>query len=128
MTANTSAILYQYIVHVLTSLYDKDTMQLCTCIICTFNIQEQANCKEYDGSSEDLVDPLEPAVLSPALVGEDYGDAHDPDEPRKDKISHSEAIPLAVVEEPVTTTTVVDKDHYHQGETVLRWGKGRKRE
>ena len=74
----------------------------------------------HDGPSEDLVDPLEPAVLSPALVGEDdaYGDPHDPDEPRKDKVGHSEAVPLAVVEEPATTTSVVDKDHYHQGEAV----------
>ena len=90
--------------------------------VCTFNIKEQANCKEYDGPPKHLIDPLEPAVLPPALVGEDYGDTHDPNEPGEHQVSHCEAVPLAVVEEPVTTTTIVDKDHYHKGEAVLEWG------
>ena len=85
---------------------------------CTFNIEEETNCKQYDGPSEDLIDSLEQAVLPSTLIGEDYGDTHDPDEPGEHKISHRETIPLAVVEEPVASTTVVHKDHYHKREAV----------
>ena len=95
--------------------------QTCTC---TFNIKKEANCKQYDGPSKDLIDPLEQAVLPSTLVGEDYGDTHDPDEPGKHKVGNRETIPLTVVKEPIASTTIVDKDHYHQGEAVKLGGGG----
>lgn len=101
-------------------------MYMCTC---TFNIEEETNCKQYDGPSEDLIDSLEQAVLPSTLIGEDYGDTHDPDEPGEHEVSHSETIPLAVIEEPVPTTTVVDKDHYHKREAVgVEGGEGGREE
>ena len=45
------------------------------------------------------------------MEGEDEGDSHDPHKPREDEVGHRQAIPLAVVEEPVATSSIVDKDH-----------------
>lgn len=84
--------------------------------VLTFNVEKKADGKEYDCPSEDLIDSVEQAVLSPALVGEDNGHAHDPDKPGKYEIGNSETVPFAVLKEPVTTSAIVDKDHYHQGE------------
>ena len=59
-------------------------------------------------------------MLCAALVREDDGDAHDPNEPREDQISHRETVPATVVKEPVATSPIVDKYHYHQGKPVAR--------
>ena len=97
---------------------------ICTC---TINIKEQPNCKQYDGPSKDLIDSLEEAVLPFTLVGEDYGDTHDPDEPGEHEVSHHKTIPLAVVKEPIATTTIVDKELSPRRSCIIwGWGLGRR--
>ncbi len=66
---------------------------------------------------------LEEGILPPPMEREDKRDSHDPDKPGEDKVSHSEAIPYAVVKEPVPTSSIVDKDHDGKRHPVL---KGRK--
>lgn len=40
-----------------------------------------------------------------------HADTHDPHKPGKDQVSDEDAVPCAMFQEPVTTSSVVDEDH-----------------
>ena len=79
--------------------------------------QKEPKSKEDHSPAQNLEELLEECVLPSPMEGKDERDAHDPHKPRKDEVGHRQAIPLAVAEEIVATSTVVDKDHDGQGES-----------
>ena len=78
--------------------------------------EEQSKCKENHCPPQNLKELLDKSVLPSPVEGEDERYTHDPNEPGEDEVSHCQAIPPAVVEEVVASSTIVHKDHDCQGE------------
>jgi len=83
-----------------------------------WGVQEQPHREEYDRPPHNLEKLLKERVFPPPPEWEHQGHAHYPDEPREDEVSHGQTVPHAVVEEPVASSTIVDKDHDGEGETA----------
>ena len=80
--------------------------------------QEETQAEQDDAASDALVEGLDQrgAFLLEGVERDGHRGAHDPYEPREHQIGDGQAIPLRVVEEPVTPTAVVDEYHDHDGE------------